>query len=253
MWVRLKQVALVAQELEPVVQQLRDVLGLEVAYRDEGVAAFGLVNALLPIGDQLLEVVAPTRPGTAGGRQLERRGEGGYMVICHTDDHPAVRAAVERLGVRTVFAFTDDGYHCLQLHPADTGGSFLEIDHQQGGERSDGPWHPAGPTWQDARRTHVVTGIRAVELEAGDPDGVAARWAALVGSAAHAGAAGPVVPLDGSQVRLVQGPPGRPDGLAAVELATVDAPRALQAARAAGLAVDENSFVLCGTRFDLVG
>ncbi|MCW2666299.1 MAG: hypothetical protein JWN57_1261, partial [Frankiales bacterium] len=47
--------------------------------------------------------------------------------------------------------------------------------------------------------------------------------------------------------------PGRPDGLAAVELATVDAPRALQAARAAGLAVDENSFVLCGTRFDLVG
>lgn len=249
MWVRLKQVALVAHELEPVVQQLRDVLGLEVAYRDPGVATFGLVNALLPIGDSLLEVVAPTRPGTAGGRQLERRGEGGYMVICHTDDHPAVLATVERLGVRTVFGFEEDGYRCLQLHPADTGGSFLEIDHQDGGERSDGPWHPAGPTWQDARRTDVVTGIRAVEVEAGDPEGVAARWAELVGSQARSG----VVPLDGSEVRVVQAPPGRPDGLAAVELAAADADRALAAARTAGLAVDGRSFVLCGTRFDLAG
>ncbi len=249
MWVRLKQVALVARELEPVVQQLRDVLGLEVAHRDPGVAAFGLVNALLPIGDHLLEVVAPTRPGTAGGRQLERRGEGGYMVICHTDDHPAVRATIERLGVRTVFGFEESGYRCLQLHPADTGGSFLEIDAQEGGERSDGPWHPAGPTWQDARRTDVVTGIAAVELEAADPDGVAARWAALVGSEVRPG---PVVPLDGSQVRLVAVPAGRPDGLAAVELAAVDAERALAAARAAGLPVDGRSFVLCGTRFDLV-
>ena len=65
---------LVAHELAPVERQLCDVLGIEVCYRDPGVAHFGLENALMPIGNQLLEVVAPTREGTAGGRYLERRG-----------------------------------------------------------------------------------------------------------------------------------------------------------------------------------
>ena len=36
-WIRLRQVALVARDLEPVVEDLRDAFGLEVAYRDPGV------------------------------------------------------------------------------------------------------------------------------------------------------------------------------------------------------------------------
>ncbi|HEY4668483.1 MAG TPA: hypothetical protein VIH05_01760, partial [Tepidiformaceae bacterium] len=82
MWLRLRQIALVARELEPVVNDFRNVLGIEVGYRDPGVGRFGLENALMPIGNQLLEVVAPIEEGTAGGRYLERRGgDGGYMVI----------------------------------------------------------------------------------------------------------------------------------------------------------------------------
>ena len=54
MWLRLRQIALVARELEPVLDDLRDVLGIEVAYRDPGVGRYGLENALLPIGNQLL-------------------------------------------------------------------------------------------------------------------------------------------------------------------------------------------------------
>lgn len=80
------------------------------------------------------------------------------MVICHTDDHPAVRSRVEHLGVRTVIDADDDGYRLMQLHPADTGGSFLEIDFQPGGEDPEGPWMPAGQDWQRARRTDVVDG-----------------------------------------------------------------------------------------------
>ena len=38
------------------------------------------------------------------------------------------------LGIRTAFEFTDDGYEGWQLHPGDTGGSFLEIDVQPPGE-----------------------------------------------------------------------------------------------------------------------
>ena len=73
-WLRLRQIALVAEKLAPVEEALVDVLGIEVCYRDPGVGHFGLENALLPIGNQLLEVVAPIREDTAGGRYLARRG-----------------------------------------------------------------------------------------------------------------------------------------------------------------------------------
>lgn len=88
MWLRVRQIALIARELAPVVDDIREVFGLEVAYRDPQVAAFGLENTVFPVGNQFLEVVAPTREGTAGGRYLDRRnGDGGYMVICQCDDH----------------------------------------------------------------------------------------------------------------------------------------------------------------------
>lgn len=177
---RLRQVALVTADLDPVVEALHAQLGLEVAHRDPAVAAFGLVNAVLPIGNQFLEVVSPTRDGTAAGRQLDRMGgDGGYMVICQTDDQSGYRERADSLGVRTAFEFEDDGYQGWQLHPGDTGGSFLEIDVQPPG--GDDPWMPAGRHWQRARRTDVVDAIRAVELAVPDPEATSARWRDLLG------------------------------------------------------------------------
>ena len=51
----------------------------------------------------------------------------------------------------------------MQLHPADTGGSFLEIDQQEGGLDPMGAWSPAGRTWQEAIRTDRVSAITAAE------------------------------------------------------------------------------------------
>ena len=113
---------------------------MEVAFNDPGVGVFGLHNAVMPVGNQFVEVVAPIKEGTAAGRYLDRRkGDGGYMVILQCgDDHAARKARLgDELGVR--FALAQDGkeYHILQLHPADTGGSFLEVDQQIGGEDMD--------------------------------------------------------------------------------------------------------------------
>src|SRR5438093_13741311 len=86
-YLRLRQICLVARELEPVVADVRAILGVKVCYRDSGVAKYGLVNALLPIGTSFLEVVAPVEPNTAGGRFLHRSGDhGGYMVIFDCSD-----------------------------------------------------------------------------------------------------------------------------------------------------------------------
>ena len=169
MWIRLRQIALVARELRPVIDDLSAVLGIEPCYVDPGVGVFGLENTLLPVGNQFLEVVAPIQAGTAGGRYLDRRGgDGGYMVITQTDDHAARRARVAELGVRVAWGFdakdkAADGteeieYRCMQLHPRDTGATFFEID-EQGGDRAleiDGPWHPAGPDWQRVKRVDVT-------------------------------------------------------------------------------------------------
>lgn len=219
-WTRLRQIALVTDDLEAVVRDLHEAYGLEIAFRDPGVARFGLHNAVLPVGNQFIEVVAPTREGTAAGRQLERLGgDGGYMVICHTDDHPALRRRVEALGVRTVVDVEDHGgYRIMQLHPSDTGGSFLEIDWQPGGEDPDGPWGPAGDDWQRARRTDVVSGITAVEVQARDPQRAAERWAALTGCPLADGR----LALDNATVEFVEGPV---DSLVAVTLAAADTAR----------------------------
>jgi hypothetical protein len=219
-WIRLRQVALVAHDLEAVVGDLHDTFGLEVAFRDPGVATFGLHNAVLPVGNQFIEVVSPTRDGTAGGRQLERLGgDGGYMVICHTDDHPAVRQRVHDLGVRTAIDVEDHGYRIMQLHPSDTGGSFLEIDFQPGGDDPEGPWAPAGSDWQDARRTDVVSGITAVDVQTRDPGKTGARWAEITGLPLD----GDTIALDNATVTFVE---GAVESLVAVTLSATDRSRA---------------------------
>jgi hypothetical protein len=181
--IRLRQVALVTRSLDAVVESLRQAFGLEVAHRDPGVASFGLVNAVLPLGDQFLEVVSPVRDGTAAGRQLERMGgDGGYMVICHTDDQAPFRARAASMGIRSAIDTDhgDEGYRIWQLHPGDTGGSFLEIDWQPGWSTAANPWLPAGPDWQRCVRTDVVDAITGVELAVADPAATSARWRELL-------------------------------------------------------------------------
>lgn len=257
MWLRLRQIALVAHELAPVEQALIDVLGVAVCYRDTAVATFGLENALFPVGNQFLEVVAPTRPGTAGGRYLERRGgDGGYMVICQTDDHPPRRQRVADLGVRTVYDRDLGDYSLMQLHPKDTGGSFLEIDAQlgAGGLNPDGPWHPAGPDWKAGQRLDRVTGIAAAEIQADDPDAVAERWSQIVEIPLTKTSAGePYLLLDNAGVRFVSCSDGRPEGLGGIDVACVDANAVLDAANRAQGALPQGVITVIGEKQILLG
>ena len=62
-YMRLRQICLVAPQLEPVIADIAGIMGLAVCYRDGNVAKYGLVNALMPVDTILLEVVAPFRDG----------------------------------------------------------------------------------------------------------------------------------------------------------------------------------------------
>ena len=254
MWLRLRQIALVAEKLAPVERDFADVLGIEVGYRDPGVGHFGLENALMPIGNQLLEVVAPIRENTAGGRYLARRGgDGGYMVITQCDDHAPRRARVEALGVRIVNQFDSGEFSNMQLHPKDTGGSFFEIDEQRG-ERAhdlDGPWEPAGPDWHTHRRLERITAITAAEVQCDDPDAVATRWSEIA-EIELGGAARRTLALDNAEVRFVPCTDGRPEGLGGIDLACADPQAVLQAAESRGVRTGDGQVHLCGMRINLV-
>ena len=257
MWLRLRQIALVAEQLAPVEQTLIAVLGVAVCYRDPAVATFGLENALFPVGNQFLEVVAPTRPGTAGGRYLERRGgDGGYMVICQTDDHPPRRQRVADLGVRTVFDRDLADYSLMQLHPKDTGGSFLEIDAQlgAGGLDPDGPWHPAGPDWKNGQRLDRVSGISAAEIQADDPEAVAERWSQIVEIPLTRTALGePELLLDNAALRFVPCSDGRPEGLGGIDISCMDPDAVMRAADRAQGALPQGGVTVIGGKQILIG
>src|SRR6185369_3772009 len=138
---KLRQCVFVCKDLESSREELCDILGIEVAYRDPGVAKWGLVNVVCPIGHDFLEIVTPEQPGTSAGRYIERRkGDGGYMVIIQVPDAKAERARVTGLGVRAV----------------------------------------AEKDWLKHARSDVTNGLAGVEIQAEDPDKVAAHWSKLL-------------------------------------------------------------------------
>lgn len=243
MWLRLRQIALVATELDPVVDALCDTLGIRVCYRDPGVAQFGLHNALMPVGNQFIEVVAPTRDDTAAGRYLDRRaGDGGYMVITQCDDFEVRRKRVDELGLRLAFSFEVPGqFRNMQIHPKDSGGTFFEIDHQMGDgwHLPDGPWHPAGPSWKQGRDMSRVDGIKAAEIQADDPNELAARWGAIAEVPVTVVDEIPTLRFDNADIRFVPCRDGRPEGLGGIDVGTHGADIVEQTAKANGSWIDD--------------
>jgi len=175
---RLRQIALVARELERSVEDLCDVLGVDVAYNDPNMVVFGLVNAVMPVGDTFLEVVSPTKEGTTAGRYLERRGgDGGYMLVLQTGDLRRERERIEKLGVRVVWEIETAGAKVIHLHPRDIGGSLVSFDQMSEWDA----WEWAGPDWRSKVRRDSTTGIVAAELQSEDPERCAARWSEVIG------------------------------------------------------------------------
>ena len=252
---RLRQVCLVARELEPAVADLEAVLGIATCHHDPAVEKFELVNALLPVGSNFLEVVAPFRDNTAAGRYLDRRkGDGGYMVITQCDDVADRQARCEALGVRVINHMQYDSYEGLQLHPRDTGGAILETSCSAGNGAPDGPWHPAGTDWEEAVRTDRVTAITAAELQSDDPAALAARWGKILAvKPVSDGKGTPLLPLENAVLRFVPVSHGRGEGLGGVDITVADRLALIATAEKRGCPIDGDTVILCGTRFNMIG
>ena len=218
---RLRQLVVVAPQVDPVSDRLSALLGTP-PYRDPGVGEFGLANAVHQVGDAFVEVVAPTRPGTAAGRQLDRQGPSGYMAMAEVDDLAAARERLVRLGVRVVWSIELPDVVDLHLHPKDVPGAILALDRVD----PPGSWRWGGPDWRVA-----PGGIVALTIAVDEPAAACRRWADVLGVQPE----GTRLQLDRQQVRFTQAQVRQ--GIVAATLALARPPDAPPVATVAGVAL----------------
>ena len=256
MTIQLRQICLVARELDRTIDDLEHIFGIQRCFVDPGVGRFGLVNTLLPIGRNLLEVVAPVEENTAAGRYLDRRnGDGGYMVICQANSEPNQQAVRQRAldnGVRIAWEVDRDSWKICQIHPGDMKAAFFEIDWDQANDFT-GNWEPAGGTaWFDKVDQSVTVDYAAVELQGPDPVGLAELWGKVAGLPVRRDGSVLHMALNNVDVRFVAAEDGRGYGLGGLDLKVRDAAGIKARAQARGCAVGEDQVTVCGVRFRLI-
>ncbi len=242
---RLRQIALVAHDLNTVVQDLCAVLGLEVCFHDPSVEIFGLRNAVMPVGDTFLEVVCPIQAGATAARYLERRGgDGGYMVIVQSDDLQKDRARVADLGIRRAFDLDLEDIAGSHLHPKDTGGAILSLDQPRPPES----WRYAGPVWQEKARTNVTREILGAEIQSEDRGALAERWGRILDRRAVEAAGGALeITLDRGFIRFVAPVDGRGEGLSGIVVKAADPRGVVEKGHQRGLPTRDSQVMICGT------
>ncbi|HEV7205204.1 MAG TPA: VOC family protein [Jatrophihabitans sp.] len=168
----LRQVVLLAAELEPALATVRGALGLNPGVRDaEGMAKLGFEHEVLAIDDTFIEIVTPLSPDSSPGRLLGRRGEAGYMVVLQVPSLDDVVKRAATAGLAPIMHTVYEGHPISQWHPRDLG-TLAEIDEIA----QDAPWHLC-PALSDTGSTAVARDITGVVLEVPYPVAMARRWA----------------------------------------------------------------------------
>lgn len=209
---RLRQVALVAHDCAKTAAALQQTFGWPDPFHDPGVAEFGLINAVFPVGDTFIEVVSPVQPDTTAGRYLARRGcDSGYMAIFQMPSLDEARRRVADLGVRVVWQVDLDDIAATHLHPKDTPGAIVSLDWAS----PTNSWRWAGPAWTKTAPDHPAGGIAGITVEVKEPALAAQRWGRALGLDAELDDGLAQVGLDpaGQSLRFVARVDGRADGI----------------------------------------
>ena len=247
---RLRQVALVAKDLDAVTRQFREVFELGEPFHDPGVGEFGLRNSVFAIGDTYLEIVSPAREGTTAGRLIEKRGgDGGYMVIFQTErELEEERERMRELGVRVVWSVDHGDAATIHLHPKDLGGAIVSLDEMHPAHS----WKWAGDGWEKRSRTQVLSGLAGAEVQSEDAKAMAEKWAKVLDAKVSAKDGQYQVNVGDGHVRFVPVRDGRGEGVRGFAFRAKDKARALANAKKAGLSTTGDTIKLAGLDIYLV-
>jgi hypothetical protein len=198
---------------------------------------------LVPLGGDFIELVAPTEAGTTAGKLLEKRGDGGYMVIMQTEDAKTRREYLKKQGLAEVIFTHDDGdVVCTQYHPKGIkgkstaflvpsvltmpGGMMPELDSHAAGPDNPtplqtrfSPWHACGSEYSAygpgmRRSEHLALLGCVLRLQPGDADyeGAARQWEELFGVARSRD----LLAFTNAKLGFVPGRQGQPGGLVSI-------------------------------------
>ncbi len=126
---KVEHIALAVADLQAAIDHYRSVWGLEVVHR-ERVEDQGVEEAMLPLGDTYLQLLAPTGPDTTVGKFIERRGEGLHHIAYEVDDLEGTLSDLRAKGV----ALIDEqprlggrGHTVAFVHPKGNLGLLVEL------------------------------------------------------------------------------------------------------------------------------
>lgn len=122
-------VGVAVENIDAALALYRDQLGMALVHR-ETVTEQGVDAALLDVGDEHVELVAPLGVDTAVGKFLARRGPGLHHVAYRVDSVQETLDACVAAGMRLIDAQPRVGIRDSRvafLHPASTGGVLTEI------------------------------------------------------------------------------------------------------------------------------
>ncbi|PLN78354.1 hypothetical protein BDW42DRAFT_144628 [Aspergillus taichungensis] len=241
--VRLRQIAFLVHDLPKAERQITRVLNTEVINREPEVTEFGLRNILVPLGGDIIEILAPidpTTPSTAS-RLLHKRGkDGGYMLIMQVGDTAARTQLIEERRLATVVfrqrasegnggcveraQFNSKGIPGNIMPELDTYTPLQDQSHIPSFiDAPIAPWPPCGADYpvysrEMSRRTHLQLLGATCRLasgnnsNSGDATIAARKWEELFGVHAQ----GNENVFTNCRMRFVSNPGDLPDGLVSV-------------------------------------
>ncbi len=158
------------------------------------------------------------------------------MVLLQRENIEKHKSRLAEINIRIVhdgeITEKDASLRGIHLHPKDFGAAILSLDEAHPPES----WLWAGQDWVYHSLNGVVTGIKAIDIRANDPDSMAERWSNAIGFPPHTR----VIGLEEAEIVFVAATNGRGDGLSSASLVAKNRHRA------------GNSMRMCGFGFRLI-
>ena len=126
---KIEHVAIAVEDLDVALAHYKDTWGLEPTSR-ERVEEQGVEEAMLPLGDSHLQLLAGTGPDTTVGKFVARRGEGLHHIAYEVDDLEATLADLKTKGVPLIDESPRTGgrgHSVAFVHPKGNHGLLVEL------------------------------------------------------------------------------------------------------------------------------
>lgn len=129
MFNRVDHIGVAVEDIDASLELYERDYGMTLVHR-EVVAEQGVEAVLLDVGENHIELLAPTGPDTPVGKFIAKKGPGMHHVAYQVDDIEATLAALKEAGMKLIDETPRIGIRNSRvafLHPKTAGGLLTEI------------------------------------------------------------------------------------------------------------------------------